>query len=198
MQSIPAFSRICRTYKVTQVLVSKLFVQVYFRTTNDYFRMAVTGKLIYFERLNIKAIMMETAEPRVHQGRNVKRFREMCGLKQEALALELGADWNQKRISLLEAKEEIEPEILKQVADVLKMPVEAFTKLDDDGAFNIISNTFNSHDYSTSIGYRSSFNFNVADKWMEALEENKRLYERLLQSEREKVELLERLLNERK
>jgi transcriptional regulator with XRE-family HTH domain len=159
--------------------------------------MAVTEKLIYFERLNCKAIMMETAEPRVHQGRNVKRFREMCGLKQEALALELGADWNQKRISLLEAKEEIEPEILKQVAEVLKMPVEAFTKLDDDGAINIISSTL--HETSiASNNYNPTFNYNSIERWLEALEENKKLYERLLQSEREKVELLERMLNERK
>ncbi len=63
----------------------------------------------------------------------------MRGLKQEGLAIELGDDWNQKKISLLESKEEIEPELLKQVADVLKMPVEAFTNLDEDGAFNIIS-----------------------------------------------------------
>jgi transcriptional regulator with XRE-family HTH domain len=158
--------------------------------------MAVTGKLIYFERLNIKAIMMETAEPRVHQGRNVKRFREMCGLKQEALALELGGDWNQKRISLLESKEEIEPEILKQVAEVLKMPVEAFTRLDDDGAINIIANTVTNHDQSALVYYHPVIN--PMEKWMEALEENKKLYERLLQSEREKVELLERMLNERK
>jgi transcriptional regulator with XRE-family HTH domain len=140
--------------------------------------------------------MMETAEPRVHQGRNVKRFREMCGLKQEALALELGGDWNQKRISLLESKEEIEPEILKQVAEVLKMPVEAFTKLDDDGAINIIANTVTNHDQSALVYYHPVIN--PMEKWMEALEENKKLYERLLQSEREKVELLERLLNERK
>jgi transcriptional regulator with XRE-family HTH domain len=157
--------------------------------------MAVTGKLIYFERLNCKAIMMETAAPRVHQGRNVKRFREMCGLKQEALALELGADWNQKRISLLESKEEIEPEILKQVAEVLKMPVEAFTKLDDDGAINIIANTVTNNDQSALVYYHPIIN--SMEKWMEALEENKKLYERLLQSEKEKVELLERMLNER-
>jgi hypothetical protein len=68
----------------------------------------------------------------------------MRGLKQESLALKLGDDWTQKKISLLEAKEEIEPGILQQVANVLKMPVEAFTDLDEDGAFNIISNTFNS------------------------------------------------------
>lgn len=48
----------------------------------------------------------------IHQGRNIKRFREMLGIKQEALASGLGEDWTQKKISLLEAKEIIEPEIL--------------------------------------------------------------------------------------
>ncbi len=34
---------------------------------------------------------------KIHQGRNIKRFHEMLVIKQEALAFELGDDWNQKR-----------------------------------------------------------------------------------------------------
>jgi len=41
---------------------------------------------------------------KIHHGRNIKRFREMMGIKQEALAHELGEDWSQKKISLLVAK----------------------------------------------------------------------------------------------
>lgn len=51
-------------------------------------------------------------EHKIHQGRNVKRFREMLGIKQEALALDLGDDWNQKKVSLLEQKEIIEEPLL--------------------------------------------------------------------------------------
>jgi transcriptional regulator with XRE-family HTH domain len=145
--------------------------------------------------------MTATREKHIHQGRNVKRFREMRGLKQEGLAWELGEDWTQKKVSLLEAKEEIEPAILEQVARVLKMPVEAFTDLDEEGPINIISNTFTSHDHSTSIGYKSSFNFNVGDKWLESLEEIKKLnnekialYERMLKDKNDMIERLERLL----
>lgn len=45
--------------------------------------------------------MIDTAmqNKKIHQGRNIKRFREMLGIKQEALAFELGEDWNQKKIS---------------------------------------------------------------------------------------------------
>ncbi len=36
-------------------------------------------------------------EQKVHEGRNVKRFREMLGMKQEALAYELGEEWNRRK-----------------------------------------------------------------------------------------------------
>jgi len=42
--------------------------------------------------------MTHTAKnPKIHEGRNVKRFREMLGIKQDALAFELGEDWNQEK-----------------------------------------------------------------------------------------------------
>ncbi len=53
---------------------------------------------------------MPTNKP--HHGKNLKRFREMMGVKQEARAFELGEDWTQKRVSRLEEKEVIEDELL--------------------------------------------------------------------------------------
>jgi transcriptional regulator with XRE-family HTH domain len=140
------------------------------------------------------------ADNKIHHGRNIKRFRELFGIKQEALALELGDDWNQQRISLLEQKEEIADNILEEVAKALKVPVEAIKNFDKEAALNFIGNTFTSHDNSATLnGYTINYspNFNPIEKWMEALEQNKQLYERLLQTEREKVELLERMLKEK-
>jgi transcriptional regulator with XRE-family HTH domain len=134
-------------------------------------------------------------EKTIHEGRNVKRFREMLGMKQEALASALGDDWSQKKISLLEAKETIEPAILEDVAKALKVPVDAIKNLDEEGAINIIATTFNSHD--NSFAHQCTFNINPVEKWIEALDENKKLYERLLQAEREKVALLEKILNKK-
>ena len=127
----------------------------------------------------------------VHQGRNVKRFREMLGLKQEALAIELGDDWSQKRISLLESKEIIEPELLSKVANALKVPEEAIKNFDEQAAVTYF-NTFNDNSLSNSNGtfHANYCTFNPIDKWLEVIEENKKLYERLLDSEREKVEIL--------
>lgn len=138
------------------------------------------------------------SEQAVHHGRNIKRIREIQGIKQEALALELGEDWNQKKISLLEAKERIDDELLEQVASVLKVTPEAIKNFDDEAAMNVISNTFTSHDNSTLNAISHQCTINPLEKYIEMVERTTQLYERLLQSEREKVELLERLLNERK
>ena len=39
----------------------------------------------------------DAPQKKIHQGRNIKRFREVLGIKQEALAFEVGDDWNQKK-----------------------------------------------------------------------------------------------------
>lgn len=126
----------------------------------------------------------------IHHGKNVKRIREMLGIKQEFLASELG--FNQQKISLLEQKETIEPDILQEIASVLKVPVEAIKNFNDEAANNFF-NTF--HDQS-NFNYHCTFN--PLEKYIEAMEANKQLYERLLQSEKEKVELLQRLLDDSK
>ena len=131
---------------------------------------------------------------KIHHGRNIKRFREMMGIKQEALAFELGEDWSQKKVSLLEQKEEVEDELLKQVAKILKVPVEAVKNFSEDVALHIFNNSFESHDNSTLNAINNYCSFNPLDKLIEALEENKKLYERLLESEREKVEIMKRML----
>jgi hypothetical protein len=120
----------------------------------------------------------------------------MLNKTQEALAADLGEDWTQKKISLLESKEKIEPEILEQVAKVLGIPADAINNFSEEAAVNIISSTF--HD-TAGVGYVVNNNptFNPLDKYVEAIEENKKLYERLLQTEREKVALLESLLKEK-
>ena len=131
---------------------------------------------------------------KIHQGRNVKRFREMLGLKQEGLAYELGEDWNQQKISLLEQKETIDDDLLERISKALKVPVEAIKNFDERAAINVISSTFNDN---ASVNSNCVLTINPVEKWIEALEENKKLYERLLQSEKDKVELLQSLLAKR-
>ena len=132
-------------------------------------------------------------EQKIHQGRNVKRFREMLGIKQEALAYALGEDWNQKKVSLLEQKDAIEAGLLGQISSVLKIPVEAFQNFDEEQAINIISNTFN--DQSNGYNYYPTFNVNPIEKWIEAVEEIKRLNAELLRSKEEQIKMLEKMIS---
>jgi len=141
-------------------------------------------------------------EQKVHQGRNVKRFREMLGIKQEALAFDLGEDWNQKKISLLEQKDVVEEYLLQKISEVLKIPVEAFQNFDEQQSITIISNTFN--DQSNGYNYYPTIHINPVEKWLETLEEIKRLneekaslYERILKEKNEMIEKLEKLLQNR-
>ncbi len=132
-------------------------------------------------------------EQKIHQGRNVKRFREMLGIKQEALAFDLGNDWNQKKISMLEQKDRIDDDILNQISDALKIPVEAFQNFDEEQAINIISNTF--HDTQGLINYNPTFNNNPIEKLIQLHEEKIVLYERMLKEKDEMMAKLERLIN---
>jgi len=43
-----------------------------------------------------------TTQNKIHQGSNIKRLRLLFGLTQQELALKMGANWNQKRISRME------------------------------------------------------------------------------------------------
>ena len=133
-------------------------------------------------------------EQKIHQGRNVKRFREMLNIKQEALAFDLGEDWNQKKISMLEQKDVIEEFLLKQISNSLRIPVEAFQNFDEEQAINIISNTFHEGAVANNSGYINC-TLNPIDKIVQMHEEKIALYERMLKEKDEMMAKLEKLIS---
>ena len=134
-------------------------------------------------------------EQKVHQGRNVKRFREMLGIKQEALAFDLGEDWNQKKISLLEQKSVVEEALLQKISEVLNIPVEAFQNFDEEAAINLISCNFSDNAmFNNKVEIQ---NINPIEKWIEALEEIKRLNAELLKAKDEQIRLMEKLIQDK-
>ncbi len=66
--------------------------------------------------------------PKVHEGWNVKHFREMSGISRGPL----GEDWTRKKVSLLGQKETIEPAILEQVAKVLNLLAATIRNFDEE------------------------------------------------------------------
>jgi transcriptional regulator with XRE-family HTH domain len=123
----------------------------------------------------------------IHEGHNVKRIREMLGIKQDALAIDLGL--TQQAVSLLEQKETLDAPTLDKVAKALGVTPNIIKTFSEETiAFQI--QTMN--DNSQAI---YQYNFNPIDKLVELYEENKRLYERML---KEKDELLQKLMDERR
>lgn len=145
------------------------------------------------------AIDKKNVQEIIHEGHNVKRIREILQVKQITLANLLGKEWNQKKISELEDKEKIEPSLLEKIAEALNVSTEAIRNFNEERAINIIS-TFNTNDNAVaSVGNTTpTYNFNPIEKLVESYENNKVLYERLLQAEKEKNELLTKLADGKK
>ena len=104
-------------------------------------------------------------------------------MRQEAVAAELGI--SQQEISKIEKQDEIEDKLLTQIATALGVSAEVIRDFDVERAiYNI--NSYKDATISpgaTATVYAHTQQINPLDKIVE-------LYERLLQSEREKIELL--------
>lgn len=139
----------------------------------------------------------------IHIGRKVGRLRELLGIKQDVVADKLGI--SQQAVSKLEQSENIEDATLERVAKALGVNIEAIKNFSEESVINNIQNNYE----GSNKGAASVFNtypyqctFNPLEKYVEALarlealnEENKKLYEALLASEREKVAMLQKMLD---
>ena len=134
---------------------------------------------------------METIAKPSHIGRKIGRIRELRGMKQETLAEELGI--SQQAVSKIEQSEQIDEDKLEQIAKVLGVTKDAISNFSEENVFNIMGNTY--HDNSSSLNYECTFD--PIDKVMSLYEENKKLYERLLKAEQEKIAYLEKLMKEK-
>ncbi|MBR9854764.1 MAG: helix-turn-helix transcriptional regulator [Algicola sp.] len=132
---------------------------------------------------------MQTKTKNNHIGRKISRIRELRGMKQETLAEELGI--SQQAVSNIENSEKVDDVKLEEIAKALGVTKEGIENFSEEAILNIIGNTYHV-DNSSAVNYGCTFN--PLDKLMEAHEENKKLYERLLQAEKDKVAYLEKLI----
>ena len=131
-----------------------------------------------------------TTSRKIHQGRNIKRFREILGIKQEALAFDMGV--SQSSISDYESKETLDDKVLEKIAGFLKVPTEAIKNFDEENAISVIANTFTDsfNNSSNAFAYNNNCTFNPIDKMVE-------LYERMLQQQKEMIDKLEKLIEKK-
>ena len=125
-----------------------------------------------------------TKPTNTHIGRKISRIRELRGIKQETLASELGV--SQQSVSRMEQSEVLEDDVLDKVAKILGVTSEAIRSFSEEGVINYF-NTFNDNSFNNGAYNAFGCNFNPIEKWLQVVDENKKLYE-------EKVALLERLL----
>ncbi|MEQ8474489.1 MAG: helix-turn-helix transcriptional regulator [Marinoscillum sp.] len=132
---------------------------------------------------------METAtkSTKPHIGRKISRIRELRGMKQEALAYELGI--TQQAVSKIEQSETVEEETLGKVADALGVQPEAIKNFSEEAIiYNIQNNYEGSNKDAANVSVTNyQCSFNPLDKVLE-------LYERMLKLEQEKTAMVEDLL----
>ncbi len=121
-----------------------------------------------------------------HIGRKISRIRELRGIKQETLASEMGI--SQQTVSRLEQSEAIEDEVLEKIAGVLGVAVDAIKNFDEERAIHNIQYNYDNSTGGPMLNYGCTFN--PIDKIVELYNEKVALLERLLESEKEKVESL--------
>jgi len=133
-------------------------------------------------------VIMETPtkSSKMHIGRKIRGIRELRNVKQDYLATQLGV--SQQTISNIEQSEVVEDTTLEKIAKVLGISVDGIKNFTEE-AVVIYFNTFNEN-VSNAFNEYQGCTFNPLDKLMEVVEENKKLYERLLACEREKIELI--------
>lgn len=135
--------------------------------------------------------MNTTTKPK-HIGRNISRIRELRDMKQEVLAIAIGV--SQQTISNIENSESIDEDKLQQVATALGVSAEAIKNFSEESVITYFS-TYN--DNSSGPITNNQCTFNPLDKVVELYDDKEKLYERLLQAEKDKVTYLEKLLNQK-
>jgi len=126
-------------------------------------------------------ILLTMEESTLHLGKKISRMRELRGMKQETLAAELGI--SQQAVSKIEQSPDVEDDALERIAKILGVTPDAVRNFSEEAVFNYFNNFSDNSINQGPIGAHNTCNFNPLDKVVE-------LYERLLKSEQEKLEIL--------
>ena len=134
----------------------------------------------------------------VHQGANVRKLRQLVGMKQTTFGEMLGM--NQQSVSRLEQKRVLEEDTLFKVANILHVAPDIIRNLEENPTSIVIeNNTFQTG--SSNVGVVENQRDNIVnhpvDQLMALNKEQASLYERMLAIEKEKNALLEELLKEK-
>jgi transcriptional regulator with XRE-family HTH domain len=130
-----------------------------------------------------------------HHGHAIKRYRHTLGIKQEALASDMGI--SQALVSLYEQKKLIDDDMIDKFAKALNVAPALIKDLEEDPVTVIVEN--NTFEKGSGVCFNTFHNNpDPVDRIIELANEKTALYERIVELEKEKNALLEKLLKERK
>ncbi len=136
----------------------------------------------------------EKTAKNTHHGHAIKRYRHTLGIKQEALATDMGI--SQALVSFYEQKKVIDDDMINNFAKALNVTPALIKELEEDPVTIIIENS--SVEKGSIVAHVNNFSSDPVDRIIELANEKTALYERMLELEKEKNALLEKLLKERK
>ncbi len=119
-----------------------------------------------------------------HIGKNIQKLRLLKGFKQEVLAQELGM--SQSEFSNLENSQIVDEVVIVRIAEILNLTPDIIKEFNENHAFYSIDNKLENVTIHEN-GHGIHQVFSPIDKVVE-------LYERLLNSEKEKIEIYKNLL----
>jgi len=127
----------------------------------------------------------------VHHGSNVKRLCAILGYKQHVLVVELKS--TQQTISRLLSKPVLEDETLTKIAKALEIPKEAITNFREKDLFDFIQTK-----YPITSNKTDQYKFGSIDEEIKVCETIAEYHNLLSNKEKEKIDILEKLKEQKK
>ncbi|MGY3211928.1 helix-turn-helix domain-containing protein [Mucilaginibacter sp. HD30] len=126
---------------------------------------------------------METTNYKpLHIGKKIERVRRLRGLTQDEIGVGLGI--TKQAVSKLEQSESIDDERLDNIAKVLGVTKDGLINFDEERVLNVNTN------FNENCGVTVNSIYTFVENVNNPVEKIIELYESLLKSEREKVEIL--------
>lgn len=137
---------------------------------------------------------ISNSESKMHIGKNIKKIRELNGIKQDALARDI--NMSQQDISDIEKRKTVDDATLALIAQALNVSTDTIRNFDSEALLRNVTNNFNDN----AVVHLQNQNPSFYDQAMQenhitSIEKITELYERLLQEGREALDR-ERARNE--
>ena len=130
---------------------------------------------------------ISNSESKMHIGKNIKKIRELNGIKQDALARDI--NMSQQDISDIEKRKTVDDATLALIAQALNVSKDTIKNFDSEALLRNVTNNFNDN----AVVHLQNQNPSFYDQAMQenhitSIEKITELYERLLQESRETLD----------